>query len=325
MFIKQKICYDKNAGINYLNLMRDNKKKRERVHMTHEQIMEQANAVKTMLNACEWGKIIPSIWTVPEGYKLVRSTVKGIPVERLIPENWNGKTLLNMHGGGYVLALSDLYREGAVVYSQVAGNAEVINFDYRTAPTHEAPAALEDAVTVYQWLLEQGTKPEDIVFIGDSAGGNLVLVTGLYLRDQKMPLPAGIFAISPWGSMESDLNSVKENWEKDYLLGKEGIDAATEVFDTTYHKNSDFKSPYVSPAYGDYTGMPSLLIQGGSYEVLLDGIVMVGEAVKKAGIDFTFSIYEEMPHVFQIALPELEQSKKAWAEAKMFFDKVFAK
>lgn len=293
--------------------------------MTREEMFAQAKGVTALLDSYEWGKTIPSLWKVPEGYELVRNTVKGVPVERLIPENCNGKTVLNMHGGGYVLAINDLYRDAAVVYSQLAGNAQVINFDYRVAPTAQAPAALDDAVAVYQWLLEKGTKPEDIVFIGDSAGGNLVLVTGLYLRDHNIPLPGGIISISPWGTMESDIESVKANWDKDFVLGEGGIQAKQEIFDITYNKNMDLKDPYASPAYGDYTGMPSLLIQAGGYETLRDGAVMVAEAAKKAGIDVTFSIYDEMPHVFQILFAEHEQSQKAWGEAKAFIDRVFTK
>lgn len=293
--------------------------------MTQEEIREKAKVTKRYLDSCEEGKPIPSLWIVPEGYELIKRTVKGVPVERLVPDNWNGKTILNMHGGGFVLALGDVYRDSAVMYSQIAGNAQVINFDYRVAPTYKAPVALDDAVAVYSWLLEQGTKPEDIMFLGDSAGGNLVLATGLYLRDHNIALPAGIFAISPWGSMDGSLASRKDNWKNDVVLGEGGINAHDEVYKITYHKDSDIKDPYVSPSYGDYTGMPSLLIQAGSYEVLLDDAILVAEAAKKAEIDVTFTMYNEMSHVFQIAIPELEESKQAWAEAQAFMQKIFSK
>ncbi|MBR3772405.1 MAG: alpha/beta hydrolase [Clostridium sp.] len=292
--------------------------------MTQDELRVKFQPIKDALNSCEEGIKVPSLWTVPEGFQQIRTTVKGVPVERLIPENWNGKTIFNMHGGGYVFALMDCYRDASVLYSQVAGNAQVVNLDYRVAPTHMAPAALEDAVTVYQWLLEKGTKSEDIIFIGDSAGGNLVLVTGLYLRDHNIPLPGGMIAISPWASMEPDLDSRKENADNDLLLGNDGMDS-NEVYKITYHKNSDIWDPYVSPAYGDYTGMPSLLIQVGSYEMLRDDSILTAEAAKKAGVDVTISIYDKMSHIFQIAVPDIKESKRAWEEVKSFINKVYAR
>ncbi|SES80312.1 alpha/beta hydrolase [[Clostridium] polysaccharolyticum] len=291
--------------------------------MTYE---EQKAAIKLAIEAfasVPCGEILPSVWKVPEGYVLEKYTLHHVPTEHLIPPKSNGKVIYLLHGGGFVTALSDMYREAAVHYSKMAGDAEIFMIDYRIAPTDQAPAALEDAVLVYQWILEKGYHAEDIVFVGDSAGGNLVLTTTLFLKDNSIPLPKGIIALSPWTCIQSTYPSMTENREKDLLLGTNGLKIASEVYNSRYFQNSDLKDAYNSPAYGDYTGFPSLLIIAGSYEVLRDDSSAVAEAAKKAGVDVKHIIYEGQSHAFPLSLAEEEASKKAWKEMQLFMNKVF--
>ena len=291
--------------------------------MEYEEQKEQLKPIIQLFDALPNGEFIPSAWEAPEGYKLEKFNVGNVPVEHLIPENKNGKVIYQLHGGGYAVAFFDLYRNTAIHYSQIAGGAEVYSIDYRVAPTNVFPAALDDAVLVYKWLLEQGHKSEDIIFAGDSAGGNLVLVTALYLRDNQMPLPKGVIALSPWACIEKNKVSVEENKDLDLLLGSSGLKLASEVKFPRYFKNEDLKKPYVSPAYADFTGFPSLLIQVGSYEVLRDDSLMVAKACKESGVDVTQTTYEGQSHDFQLSFPEDEIGMKAWAEMKEFVERIF--
>lgn len=291
--------------------------------MSYEEQKEELKPIIEFLDATPCGERIASSWEPPEGYRMEKLRVGNVPVERLIPDNSNGKLVYQFHGGGYVLALSDMYREIAIMLSKLAEGAEVINIDYRIAPTYQAPAALEDAVEVYQWLQKQGYKAEDILFVGDSAGGHLELATALYLKDNSIPLPKGIIAMSPLTCPEAIYPSIKQNYDKDLFLGKQGLAIRAEVTQPRYFKGTDLKNPYNSPVYGDFTGFPSLLIQNGSYEVLRDDSVMLAEAAKKAGVDVTISTYEGMSHVFQLVLPKEEASQQAWLEMGNFVNKIF--
>lgn len=292
--------------------------------MTHEEQKEAIKPVLDLLRYLPKGVVIPSNWEAPEGYELVNLTVHDVPVEHLIPENKNGKAILHLHGGGYVIGLIDIYRDTAVQYSKMAGGAEVFSVEYRLAPEHKAPAAMEDAVYTYYYLLEQGYKSEDILLIGDSAGGNLALATTLYLKDRKRDLPKGVIAISPWTDIETTVPSREENKYNDILLGIEGCSLYNDVMDSTYFSGTDLKNPYISPVYGDYTGFPSLLIQVGSYDLLRDDSIAVVKAAREAGVNVWYTMYEGTSHDFQITLPMMEESQKAWEEMKLFFESIYA-
>lgn len=245
--------------------------------------------------------------------------VEGIPVEHLMPiKRKSDSIILQFHGGGYIVALCNQYRTIAVEYSNCAEGAEVFSVDYRVAPTHQYPAALDDAVKVYKWLLKEGYDNNKIIIIGDSAGGNLTLATTLYLKDHNIPLPKAVIAISPWTNAANDFPSVKLNTDKDVILGRNGLAMGNQIEKTLYFKEKDLKDPYASPVLGDYKGFPNLLIQVGSYEILLDDAKKVAEKARKSGVNIKISIYEEMSHAFQLLIPSLEESKNARTEIKEF-------
>lgn len=270
------------------------------------------------------GQRCPSNWCPPVGYTLEKATVKDVPIERLIPENGsNGKAILMLHGGAYVWPLMDSNRELAVVLSQLTQGAEVVNVDYRIAPTYVYPAALEDCVIAYKALLDLGYKGEDILLIGESAGGGLVLALTLYLKDHSLPLPKGIIAISPWTELNDIAPSHRINYTKDIILGQNGCSIATQGKKQFYRANTDYRTPYLSPLHGDYSNFPVLLVQVGTYEMLYDDATRVVEKAEKAGVDVTFSSYYGMFHCFQEILPELPESKLAWAEIKRFINQYF--
>ena len=270
------------------------------------------------------GHFVPSNWQPPTGYTLEKLIVNEVPIERLLPEGGgNGKVILYFHGGGYVAPLLNNSRIEAIHLSQLAHGCEVINVDYRVAPTFTYPAALEDCVTAYEAVLDLGYKGEDILFYGDSAGGGLVLAVTLYLKDHNMPLPKGCIALSPWTEVDANADSHFINQEKDLLLGKEGCSLAIEARVPSYRGNTDFKTPYLSPLYGDYTNFPTTLIQVGTYEVLYDDSRRVYEKAIAAGCDMRLSAYYGMFHCFQSAVRDIPESQMAWKEIIALIHEIF--
>ena len=182
-----------------------------------------------------------------------------------------------------------------------------LNVDYRLAPEHPHPAAVNDAVTAYQWLLKQDIKPQHIAIAGDSAGGGLCLATALKLRDLGVALPAALAPISPWTDMEATGDSVKTRADVDMIVSPLGISQLALAF----LGGASARDPYASPLHADLKGLPPTYIQVGDEEVLLDDSTRFAAKAKQAGVDMTLEIFPEMQHVFQIAagsLPEADQA-----------------
>lgn len=212
------------------------------------------------------------------------------------------RAILQLHGGAYTRSLEDngiTYRRAAVQYSKLSG-AGVLTVDYRVAPEHPFPAALEDALLAYKWLLDEGYQPEHIIIAGDSAGGGLTLAMTLYLRDHQMPMPAALITMSAW----TNLNY--KRWTPPYV-GDEKAD-----------------NPYISPVYGEYHGFPPMLMQAGGDEVLVDDTIRVAEKAKDAGVYVKQTIYPDMFHVFQMLFPVLPESNTAWHEVEEFINEIYS-
>ena len=230
-----------------------------------------------------------------------------------------GWAILQLHGGGYVGAFKTNYRRMAGLYSEVGGGACVLTPDYRVAPEHPFPAALYDALICIDWLREHGIPEERVILAGDSAGGGLAMAVTAYLRDRDRKLPAGLCAMSPWTDLTASGASYKENYDADPVFGNTG-DAL--IFENPYPGHTDRRHPYVSPAFGDFSGFPPTLLQVGSCEMLLDDSRVVAEKMKSAGVQLRYSEYEGMFHVFQIAGHLMEESKRAWAEIAGFISRI---
>ena len=255
-------------------------------------------------------------WKAPKGYTLKVIEKDGIYMEELSYEHSQTQDIiLQLHGGGYIIGFMDIYRHTALMYSKAGGGAKVFSLDYRTAPEHTFPAALDDAMTAWQWLLDAGYKPENIIVAGDSAGGNLALALTAKLRDQKSPLPKALILMSPWTDMAGQGPSHIYNQNKDPIFGnKNGVVNNIDGKSNPYAGDTDLKDPYLSPVYGDFEGFPPMLIQVGSHEVLESDSLTVAEKAQKDGVDVTLTRYEGMFHVFQLAGNLLPESKKAWQE-----------
>ena len=262
-------------------------------------------------------------FTVPNTYTYSKKEINGTKYEQLTPKRKRTKNvIIQMHGGGYVEALGDLHRNLGLVQSRLAGNAEVFYLDYRIAPRYRYPAALEDAVKLYKYLLENGYKGENIAVIGDSAGGNLALAFSLYLRDHNIEQPKALVLISPWGMVSNTLPSRIYNYKKDNTLGENGTPIKTEIVRSSYGRGTKATEPYLSPVYADdFVGLPPMLIQTGSYEVLLDDGTIIAQKAKDSRLKVQYTSYPGMPHDFALVLPELKESQDSFREIENFLKK----
>jgi acetyl esterase/lipase len=265
---------------------------------------------------------VESAWICPSGYDYEIVEMEHFKMEYLRPESvFTGRVILQLHGGGYIGPMKNIYRRFAVRYSKLSYGGDVLTIDYRVAPEFPYPAALEDAVEAYKWLVEEKHyDPEKIVIAGDSAGGGLSLALVLYLRDHGFPMPGGIIGMSPWTDLTCSGESYTANYEIDPLYGnsKENM-----LYNSSYIGEGDPMDPYMSPVFGQFYRFPPTLLQVGSYEVLLSDTLSVYEKLREAGVKRRLSVYEGMFHVFQMALDLIPESSEAWEEVGTFLRLIY--
>ena len=258
-------------------------------------------------------------WIVPDCFNMTHIELKNFSMKLLsLKENPSqDHVILQLHGGGYMGAVRNAYYVFAGLYNELSHGCNVLTPDYRVAPEHPYPAALEDAVASYQWLLDKGYYGEQIIVAGDSAGGGLAMALCMYLKDHHMPMPGGVVAMSPWTDLTASGESYETNYERDPLFGntKDSL-----IYVNDYAGDHDKMDCYISPLFGDFRGFPPMLIQVGSLEMLLSDSVSVAAKAREQGIRVRLSIYEGMFHVFQMAYLNIPESKKAWAEVGKFID-----
>ena len=212
----------------------------------------------------------------------------------LHPPDPGNQVLLYFHGGGFVFG--SLRSHGPLIGALArAARARTFAPEYRLGPEHPAPAAFEDGVATYQFLLGQGIAPERIVVAGDSAGGTLVLITLLALRDAGQPLPAAGVVICPWVDLDCSGSSFQTNAPFDFVAEEHCRLAAV-----TYLAGADPRSPRVSPLFADLSGLPPLLVHAGGAEVLVDQIRDFTARATAAGVQVTSSVYDDMVHVWHL-------------------------
>ena len=256
-------------------------------------------------------------WKVPDKYNMTHFDMENFSMKLLSrKENPNfSKVILQLHGGGYIGAIYNTYYNVATYYCDAGDGICVLSPDYRVAPEHPYPAALEDAIASYQWLLDHGWKGDQIIIAGDSAGGGLAMALTMYLRDHDMPMPCGLVAMSPWTDLTASGESYTLNYELDPLFGntKESM-----IYINDYPGDHDKKDPYISPIYGHFREFPPMLIQVGSTEMLLSDSVTAASMADIVGVEVRLSIYDDMFHVFQLSGKILPEQKKAWEEVEQF-------
>ena len=263
-------------------------------------------------------KIVEPAWKCPDVFLMQKIQMPDFDMELLTSKQPNEeKVVLQLHGGGYIGKIHNGYRAFAGLYSEVGRGISVLSIDYRVAPENPYPAALEDAVTAYEWLLGCGFSANQIILAGDSAGGGLVMALCMYLKDHDIALPCGIIAMSPWTDMTASGSSYDTNYERDPLFGNT---RDSLVYNRDYAGENDVTNPYISPLFGDFTGFPPMLVQVGSYEMLLSDAVSAAEKAKKQGVKVRLSVYDGMFHVFQMAMLMMPESKRAWKEIGKFIE-----
>lgn len=223
------------------------------------------------------------------------------------------KTLLYLHGGAYAVGSPELYR---VLTWRLAEAAccRVLVIDYRLAPEHPYPAAVEDALSSYRWLLEQGHEGRDIALAGDSAGGNLLLVLLQRLQQEGLPMPAAGICYSPWTDLTASGASVQLNARRDPMLPAQGLRHAAE----SYAPGVDHRQPLLSPLFADMHGWPPLDIHVGSTEILLDDATRLADRVRSAGVHADLRIWPAQPHVFPLFARFLPEGREAIAGSGRF-------
>ncbi len=235
-----------------------------------------------------------------------RVNAGGVPSEWVrVPESRTDRVILYLHGGGYVIGSLNTHRELASRIAR-ATQARALVIDYRLAPEHPFPAAVEDATAAYRWLLSTGVSPAKIALAGDSAGGGLVLATLLALRDSKQPLPAAGICMSPWVDLEGTGASAQPGGADDPLLQLDGLREMGR-----HYASSNLRHPHAAPLYASFRGLPPLLIQVGTRELLLDDSTRVAAKAKADGVDVTLETWDGLIHVWQLFGPDVPESRQA--------------
>jgi epsilon-lactone hydrolase len=227
------------------------------------------------------------------------------------------KAILYFHGGGFRLGSVASHRD-LIAQIALASGCRVLAINYRLAPEHRFPVALDDSLAAYGWMLDRGLKPDSIAFAGDSAGGNLVLAAMLALRERALPLPVSAVLMSPWTDLAATGASYVSRAEADPIHQRAMILALAKNY---LGRQGDPCDPLASPLYADLAGLPPLLIQVGDRETVLDDSVMFADKARAAGVDVQLEVWDGMIHVFQMFGTELAEAQPAIASIAQFLNR----
>jgi acetyl esterase/lipase len=250
---------------------------------------------------------LTSAQPLPADVTVTKAELGGVPTAEITIDGIEPRhVVLYFHGGVYVLG--DAF-QAANLASQVGRrtSAKVISVDYRLAPEHPYPAAVDDALAAYQALLQGGIAPSDIAFAGESAGGGLAIATLVNARDHGLPLPAAAFAMSPYADLTLAGGTMETKREVDPLLSPQALHARVP----DYTSGQDAALDLISPIFADLSGLPPLIIQAGTHEVLLDDAIRLARQAATADVEVTLDITPGVPHVFQAYYPILDEAAAA--------------
>lgn len=247
------------------------------------------------------------VFPVPPDVVVEPATAPVVPAEWLRPGTTREDVIvLYLHGGGYVIGSNRSHRHLAAAIASAAASRALL-LDYRLAPEHPFPAAVDDAVAAYRWLLERRVAPSRMAIAGDSAGGGLTVATLVALRDAGLPLPAAGVCISPWVDLTCSAASYTKNAGSDPIVQRSSVVEMAAA----YLHGADPTTPLASPLFADLRGLPPLLIHVGSGELLLDDAEGLAERARAAGVDATVDVWEHMIHVWHWFLPMLDEASAA--------------
>jgi epsilon-lactone hydrolase len=274
------------------------------ISMLKELIQKPAKTPQEMrANFEELGNNTP----VQADIKQEKVSAGGVPATWIsAPNAAADRVVLYLHGGGYVIGSVNTHRDLMARISRASG-FRVLGLDYRLAPEHPFPAAVDDAVAGYRWLLAQGVSASKIAIAGDSAGGGLTAATLVAIRDAKLALPGAGVLLSPWADMEGIGESMTGKASLDPVVQKDGLVAMAGA----YLSGKDPRSPLAAPIYADLKGLPPLLIQVGEAETLYDDSTRLAARAKAAGVKVTLEPWPEMIHVWQMFAAFLPEGQQA--------------
>lgn len=251
---------------------------------------------------------------IPRGTTYEEGRAAGVPVSWVrCGDAGPDRTVLYFHGGGYIAGSVHTHRVVAAHVSR-ASSAPVLLAGYRLAPEHPFPAAVEDACTVYRWLLARGHAPGSMALAGDSAGGGLTVAALLALKEAGEPLPAAGVCLSPWLDLALTGASLKTRGAVDPVLAPGELAFMARC----YLGEKDPRSPLASPLYGDLSGLPPILVQVGTDELLLDDARRFASRARQAGVSVELEVWKEMVHVWQAAAALVPESARAVARIGRF-------
>ena len=289
--------------------------------LTKYLVAPKFNPKKTIDEARRGMENLTKLASLPSKTKVEKITFNSISAEWICADEVHeDRVVLYLHGGGYNICSPNTHRELAA-YISMASGAKVLLPDYRLAPEHPFPSALEDATSAYRWLLDTGLTSENLAIAGDSAGGGLSIATSISLRDAGEPSPASIACISPWTDLEMSGNSIKTHAKIEPMLNLQSM----KIMASNYIGEGDPRSPLISPIYADLKGISPLLIHVGSDEMLLDDSKRIAENAKSSGVDVTLKIYDQMWHAFHLNARLMPEAKNAIEALGSFIRKHFEK
>src|SRR5215471_16946028 len=246
--------------------------------------------------------------------KVEKVDAGGVPAEWVTaPGADPRRALLYLHGGGYAIGSLNTHRRLAYDISATSA-AKVLLIDYRLAPEHPFPAAVDDAAAAWRWLLQQGFAANRLAIAGDSAGGGLTIAALVNLRDKKLGLPACAVAISPWVDLEGLGNSITTRSAQDPMVQKDGLLWMAKM----YLNGKDAKTPLAAPLHADLKDLPPILVQVGTAETLLDDATRIAEKLHAAGVDVRLAVWPNMLHVFPMFAPVLSEGRDGCIEIGNF-------
>jgi epsilon-lactone hydrolase len=264
---------------------------------------------------------LTSAQPLPADVTVTAAALGGIPtaeitIDGTVPRH----VVLYFHGGVYVLGGA---AQSAGLASQIGRRtgAKVISVDYRLAPEHPYPAAVDDALAAYEALLRDGTAPSDIAFAGESAGGGLAIATLVNARDHGLPLPAAAFVMSPYADLTLAGTTMETKRDLDPLLSRDNLQARV----ADYTSGRDAALGLISPIFADLSDLPPLIIQAGTHEVLLDDAIRLARQAATADVEVTLDITPRVPHVFQAYYPILDEAAAALDRGGQFLSAHFAR
>ncbi len=279
-----------------------------------KEVFDFNTSIEAFREQCERGA--DRLSSLPEGIGIREEIIAGIKTEWLIPAGAEPeKVILYVHGGGYVSGSCHDHRAIVSKFAKEAGAATLV-YEYRLAPEDPFPAALDDSVSIYRWLLDTGKKPENILIAGESAGGGLSMALLLALKEKKIALPAGAVAISPW----LDLTCSSDSYRTRNKVSAAQLNSWT-VFSKYYYRDYNPENPLISPLFGDLQGLPPLFINSATDDELFDEGEKFAIKAKESGVDITFRAGQGMLHCYPLLAPMFREATEAMEEIAIFIKK----